>query len=199
MKKAPVDLMIQQWMLERPDLDASSLGVLARISRLARVAEEDAQRVLGGHHLSDSEFQLLAAIRTSPAPPSPRMLLDQLMVTSGGLTNQIDRLERAGLVARVANPEDRRGVLLELTSEGRTVVDRVTTEYLANQNAILDEALDAEQRELLASLLRKLLASLSARSEVEKAPADLSDLFDIEDASQDTLAARATSARASRP
>lgn len=197
MKKAPVDLMIEQWMLERPDLDASSLGVLARISRLARVAEEDAQQVLGGHHLSDAEFQLLAAIRTSPGRPSPRTLLDQLMVTSGGLTNQIDRLERAGLVARVANPEDRRGVLLELTSAGRTVVDRVTTEYLANQNAILDEALNAEERVLLASLLRKLLASLSARSGGEPGPTDLGSLFDVEDADQGALQGGAAPASAS--
>lgn len=164
MKKAPVDLMIEQWTQERPDLDSSSLGVLARISRLARVAEDNARRILNKHDLSDAEFHLLAAIRTSPSPPSPRNLLDQLMVTSGGLTNRIDRLERAGLVERAANPEDRRGVLLQLSARGREVVDRVTTEYLANQNSVLDAALDSREREQLATLLRKLLASLSAAS-----------------------------------
>ena len=169
MKKAPVDLMIEQWTLLRPDLDSSSLGVLARISRLARVAEDNARQVLDRHDLSDAEFHLLAAIRTSPSAPSPRNLLDQLMVTSGGLTNRIDRLERAGLVERAANPEDRRGVLLKLSAHGREVVDRVTTEYLANQNAVLDEALDHEERERLASLLRKLLASLSAASHASEA------------------------------
>lgn len=162
MKKAPVDLMIEQWTQERPDLDSSSLGVLARISRLARVAEDNARRILSRHALSDAEFHLLAAIRTSPAPPSPRNLLDQLMVTSGGLTNRIDRLEQAGLVERAANPEDRRGVLLRLSDRGRELVDLVTTEYLANQNAILDGALGLDEREQLAVLLRKLLATLAA-------------------------------------
>lgn len=167
MKKAPVDLMIEQWAERRPDLDSSSLGVLARISRLAHVAEDNAEQVLRRHQLRDAEFQLLAAIRTSPEPPSPRDLLDMLMVTSGGLTNRIDRLEGAGLVERVANPQDRRGVLLRLTRKGLKLVDRVTTEYLAHQNAVLDEALDAEERALLASLLRKLLASLSEPGESE--------------------------------
>jgi DNA-binding MarR family transcriptional regulator len=162
MKTAPVDLMIEQWTQQRPDLDSSSLGVLARIARLARLAEENAAQVLGSYSLSEAEFQLLAAVRTSPEPLSPRDLLEPLMVTSGGLTNRIDRLERAGLVERLANPQDRRGVHLKLTHRGLEIVDRVTTEYLANQNAILDDALEANEREILARLLQCLLASLTA-------------------------------------
>ena len=161
-KKGPVDLMIEQWARERPDLDSSSLEVLQRINRLARVAEERADRVLSAFGLSDVEFHLLAAIRTSPGgQPSPRDLLGPLMVTSGGLTGRIDRLEKAMLVERVANPSDRRGVLLQLSRKGREVVDRVTAEYLANQNTILSEALEQEERETLARLLRRLLASMS--------------------------------------
>ena len=161
MKKGAVDLMIEQWTRERPDLDSSSLGVLARVSRLARVAEENANKVLNQFGLSDVEFHLLAAIRTTPDyRPSPRDLLGPLMVSSAGLTNRIDRLEKAGLVERLANPNDRRGVLLQLTERGREVVDRVTTDYLANQNRILDEALDEGEREALSQLLRKLLRSL---------------------------------------
>ena len=153
--------MIEQWTQRHPDLDSSSLGVLARISRLAHVADENAARILKVFNLTDAEFQLLAAIRTSPFTPSPRDLLDQLMVTSGGLTNRIDRLERAGFVERLANPQDRRGILLSLTDRGRALVDRVTSKYLANQHTILDQALDAKERKLLASLLRRLLESLS--------------------------------------
>jgi DNA-binding MarR family transcriptional regulator len=161
MKTGPVDVMIDQWANERPDLDSSSLGVLARISRLARVAEENADKVLNRFDLSGVEFHLLAAIRTAPDHrPSPRDLLGPLMVSSGGLTNRIDRLEKANLVERIANPEDRRGVLLQLTEKGRGVVDKVTTEYLANQNQVLDDALAEGERETLSRLLRKLLASM---------------------------------------
>lgn len=166
MKKGPVDLMIEQWAKERPELDSSSLGVLARVSRLARIAEENADEVLDQFGLSDSEFHLLAAIRTAAVyPPSPRDLLKALMVSSPGLTNRIDRLEKAGLVERLANPHDRRGVLLRLTGKGLEVVDRVTTKYLANQNQILDEALAEGERETLSLLLRKLLGSLSDTQE----------------------------------
>jgi len=173
MKKGPVDLMIEQWAKERPELDSSSLGVLARISRLARIAEENADTVLTAFGLSDSEFHLLAAIRTAPDyPPSPRDLLEALMVSSPGLTNRIDRLEKAGLVERLANPQDRRGVLLQLTGKGLEVVDRVTTKYLANQNQILDEALAEGERETLSLLLRKLLGSLADTQEQSRpAPA----------------------------
>ena len=162
MKRGAIDLMMEHWSRERPDLDVSSLAVLARVSRLSRVAEENAAALLGGFGLSEAEFLLLAAIRTAPEQhPSPRELLDSLMVTSSGLTNRIDRLERAGLVERTAHPTDRRGIRIELTEQGRELVDRVTTAYLENQNQVLDEALRPEERESLAGLLRKLLVSLS--------------------------------------
>ena len=157
-----IDLMMLHWGRERPDLDASSLGVLGRISRLARAAEENAAALLRHFELSEVEFLLLAAIRTAPDQhPAPRDLLDSLMVTSGGLTNRIDRLEAAGLIERAANPEDRRGIRLQLTDAGRQLVDQVTTAYVENQNKVLNAALREDERETLARLLRKLLASLS--------------------------------------
>ncbi len=162
MKKGAIDLMMEHWSRERPDLDVSSLAVLARVSRLSRVAEENAEAVLSRFGLSEVEFLLLAAVRTSPDQhPSPRELLDSLMVTSSGLTNRIDRLERAGLVERTAHPTDRRGIRIELTQRGRELVDRVTTAYVDNQNQVLDEALRPEERQALAGLLRKLLTSLA--------------------------------------
>lgn len=174
MKKAAVDLMIEHWSRERPDLDVSSLAVLARISRLARVAEENAEAQLSEFGLSEVEFLLLAAVRTTPEQhPSPRDLLDSLMVTSSGLTNRIDRLERQGLVRRASHPSDRRGIRIELTDDGQKIVDRVTTAYVENQNRVLDGALLPEERETLARLLRKLLASLTgneAPDEDERPP-----------------------------
>ena len=157
-----IELMMKHWARERPDLDASSLGVLGRVSRLARAAEENAATLLGQFELSEVEFLLLAAIRTAPDQhPAPRDLLDSLMVTSGGLTNRIDRLEAAGLIERIANPEDRRGIRLQLTDAGRRLVDQVTTAYVENQNKVLDAALREDERDILARLLRKLLASPS--------------------------------------
>lgn len=162
MKRAAVAVMIEHWTRERPDLDVSSLAVLARISRLARVAAQNAEAVLSQFGLSEVEFLLLAAIRMAPDQhPSPRDLLDSLMVTSGGLTNRLDRLENAGLIERAAHPTDRRGIRIELTAEGRDLVDRVTTAYVENQNHVLDGALRPEERESLARLLRKLLDSLT--------------------------------------
>lgn len=167
-----IDMMMERWASQRPDLDVSSLAVLARVSRLAHVAEENAEAVLSRFGLSEVEFLLLAAIRTSPEQhPSPRDLLDSLMVTSSGLTNRIDRLEAAGLVGRAAHPTDRRGVRIELTDEGRKLVDQVTTAYLENQNQVLDDALQPDERESLARLLRKLLASLTGDDAVGAEPA----------------------------
>ena len=169
-----IDMMMERWASQRPDLDVSSLAVLARVSRLAHVAEENAEALLSRFGLSEVEFLLLAAIRTSPEQhPSPRDLLDSLMVTSSGLTNRVDRLEAAGLVERAAHPTDRRGVRIELTDAGRKLVDEVTTAYLENQNQVLDDALAPDERKSLAHLLRKLLASLSGDDAVaaEAAPA----------------------------
>ncbi len=180
MERGPVDVMIERWERERPDLDASSLGIIARVTRLARAIDEDAAAALQEFSLSDVEFQLLAAIRTAPdCRAAPRTLLQPLMVTSGGLTNRIDRLEAAGWIVRAPNPDDRRGVFLELTDSGRDLVDRVTSAYLRNQAEMLREALTDRERATLAPLLHKLLDSLSARNtrrqpliRAPRAPAD---------------------------
>ena len=89
------------------------------------------------------------------------------MVTSSGLTNRIDRLEGTGLVHRAANPTDRRGIRIELTDQGREVVDRVTAAYVEHQNQVLDAALQPDEREALARLLRKLLNSLTSDEGIE--------------------------------
>jgi DNA-binding MarR family transcriptional regulator len=173
MSKGTIDLMIERWERERPELDSSSLGVLARIARLARMVETDAEKVLMEFGLSEVEFQLLAEIRTAGSPDhcvSPRDLLSPLMVSSGGLTNRLDRMERAGFVERLANPSDRRGILVQLTPKGLDLVDKVTTAYLANQNEVLDRGLTHDERELLAELLRKLVSSMTEQEQFSSRP-----------------------------
>jgi len=162
-ESGPVEAMLEQWTRERPDLDPSSLGLVARVARLARTIEENAKTVLDRFGLSESDFQLLAALRRAGPDyqQSPRELLEPLMVSSGGLTTWIDRLEQAGLVQRQPNPEDRRGILVQLSDKGRALADEVLTAYLANQQAVLDTALSREEQTTLSNLLRRLLTAVS--------------------------------------
>lgn len=104
---------------------------------------------------------MLATLRRSGAPYrlSPGALLRSMMVTSGTMTNRIDRLEEKGLVRRVPDPEDRRGILVELTEQGRELVDIVLISHVANEERIL-KALSKEEQQTLATLLSKLLSSL---------------------------------------
>ena len=152
-----VDALVEAWHRERPDLDVAPLEVLSRVSRLARhldlARREDVElprlEVVGGERL--------AALRREGAPYtlSPGRLLQVTLVTSGTMTNRIDRLEATGLVARVPDPNDGRGVQVVLTDDGRTRVDDALTDLLAHEREILS-ALAPTDRGRLAELLRRL-------------------------------------------
>ena len=155
-----VDSILEQWARERPDLDVSPMAVMIRLLRVARHLERALQAAYATFDLNSGEFDVLAALRLEgPAHHlSPTDLFRSLMLSSGAMTNRIDRLERAGLVVRRLDPEDRRGVLVAITPEGRKVVDAAITTYVANQRRLLT-ALGQAERERLADLLRKLLLS----------------------------------------
>lgn len=158
MERDHVDLFIEQWGRERPDLDVSALGIVSRVVMLEKRFEQSADQVLARFGLSLWQFDVLAALRRSGAPfkLSPTRLMGLVTLTSGAMTNRIDRLEKLGLVARESDPDDRRGVLITLTREGRTLVDEAVA-------ARVDEArrsiasLSSDDAQTLASLLRKLL------------------------------------------
>ncbi len=116
-----------------------------------------------GHQLEAWEFDVLAALRRAGAPYelSPGVLLTRTLVTSGTMTNRIDRLESRGLVARRAAPSDRRGVLVRLTDAGRAAVDDALAELLEHERAILTD-LKPEEGEQLADLLRILVSPFDA-------------------------------------
>ena len=152
-----VDVLVDAWRRERPDLDVAPLEVLSRVSRLARHLDLARREAFAAHDLEPWEFDVLAALRREGAPYtlSPGRLLQVTLVTSGTMTNRIDRLEAKGLVARVPDPNDGRGVQVVLTEAGRTRVDDALTDLLAHEREILS-ALPAHDRDELADLLRRL-------------------------------------------
>jgi DNA-binding MarR family transcriptional regulator len=159
-----VDLILEQWQRERPDLDASPIGVIGRISRLARELEQRLEPVYAEQGLEPGWYDVLATLRRYGPPYRlrPTEFSSALMLTSSGTTKRLDRLERAGLIARTPDPDDRRGTLITLTAAGRELVDAASEAHLANEHRLL-ESLSEGERERLAALLRKLLAGLPPR------------------------------------
>jgi DNA-binding MarR family transcriptional regulator len=160
-----VDWAIDRWAAERPDLNTSSIAVIARLVRLTTLLERRLEDVCRGFGVSLGEFSVLTALRRAGAPNrlTPGRLMQVLMVSSGGVTKRIDALERRGLVARRAHPADGRVVLVCLTPRGRRLVDGTAAHYLAAERALLTP-LDDAQRGQLADLLRPLLISLDSAS-----------------------------------
>lgn len=150
-----VDRIVAAWHRERPDLDVTPLTVLSRVTRLARHLDLARRGAFARSGLEAWEFDVLAALRRAGAPYrlSPGALLTQTLVTSGTMTNRIDRLVAHGLVRREPSPEDRRGVLVRLTEEGLARVDAAMTDFLAVEASLL-RGLTPEQRDELAALLR---------------------------------------------
>ena len=155
-----VDRIALAWQHERPDLDVAPLLVLSRVSRLARHLDLARRQAFALHGLDTWEFDVLAALRRAGAPYSlsPGQLGAETLVTSGTMTNRIDRLETRGLVRRAPDPNDRRGVRVVLTESGRTVVDSAMGDLLAREHDVLG-ILDADDRAELADLLRVLVRS----------------------------------------
>jgi DNA-binding MarR family transcriptional regulator len=154
-----VDDLVAAWRAQRPDLDVEPMQVLSRISRLARHLDIARRGAFAEHELESWEFDVLSALRRQ-GPPfqlTPGALLRATLVTSGTMTNRIDRLERKGLVRREPDPRDKRGVLVTLTDQGQQRVDAALAGLLRRERALL-AGLDAGERRQLADLMRILLA-----------------------------------------
>src|SRR5246127_4702304 len=153
-----VDDLVAAWRAQRPDLDVEPMQVLSRISRLARHLDIARRGAFAEHELESWEFDVLSALRRQ-GPPfqlTPGALLRATLVTSGTMTNRIDRLAAAGHVFREPDPSDRRGVLVTLSEGGKTAVDAAFADLLGREHALLSR-LGPQQRLLLADLLRTLL------------------------------------------
>jgi DNA-binding MarR family transcriptional regulator len=153
-----VDSLVTAWQRERPDLDVTPMQVLSRVSRLARHLDRQRSLAFAAYDLETWEFDVLAALRRAGPPYqlSPGQLLRETMVTSGTMTNRVDRLTARGLVARENHPEDRRGVLVTLTRAGKDTVDAAFADLLRAEREILGR-LTALDRDHLAGSLRSLL------------------------------------------
>jgi DNA-binding MarR family transcriptional regulator len=161
MAQDTVDLMLDQWRRERPDLDVAATGILGRIWRLAVLVEKEMDKVFKPHGLTSADFIVLAALRRSGTPYqlAPKALSRAMMVTSGGTTKRLDRLESRGLIRRDPDPTDRRGTLVTLTDQGLATIDTIESEHVANEQQLV-AALSPRQRDTLASLLRDLALTL---------------------------------------
>jgi DNA-binding MarR family transcriptional regulator len=158
-----VDDLVAAWRAQRPDLDVEPMQVLSRISRLARHLDIARRGAFADHGLESWEFDVLSALRRQ-GPPfqlTPGALLRATLVTSGTMTNRIDRLAAAGLVRREPDPTDRRGVLVILAKPGLARVDAALADLLARERALL-AGLDTSERRRLADLMRILLAPFDA-------------------------------------
>lgn len=156
-----VDLIIEQWRRERPELDPSPIGVIGRISRLARELEQRLELVYRERGLEPGWYDVLATLRRAGPPYRlrPTEFTSALMLTSSGTTKRLDRLEQAGLIERAPDPQDRRGTLITLTTAGRELVDGTTEAHLENERRLLGALSEADRRRL-ADLLRKLRLGL---------------------------------------
>jgi DNA-binding MarR family transcriptional regulator len=154
-----VDELVEAWARERSDLDLRPVAVFSRISRLARHLDLARREAFSAHGIESWEFDVLAALRRAGEPYelSPGRLLRETLVTSGTMTNRIDRLAARGFVERYPDPDDRRGVIVRLTLAGKEAVDAAFDALLAAEGGLLADLPPGQQRDL-ANLLRRLLA-----------------------------------------
>ncbi|MDO5049567.1 MAG: MarR family transcriptional regulator [Actinomycetaceae bacterium] len=153
-----VDRIVDAWHEQRPDLDATPMLVFSRITRLARHLDLARRNAFLSHGLEPWEFDVLSALRRagSPYALTPGVLMGELLVSSGTMTNRIDRLESKGLVERSPSPSDRRAVLVTLTSEGCNKVDSALVSLLEDEQKALEGLTENEQKQL-GLLLKPLL------------------------------------------
>lgn len=163
MTKDAVDTILEQWQRERPDLDTSPMGVIGRLSRVSQHLDNAIRAALAELGISPGEFDVLATLRRTGAPYqlNPSALYQAAMLSSGAMTNRLDRLEQAGYVQRLPDPGDRRGRLVKLTEKGRQLVDQALEVHVSNEQRLIS-ALSADECDQLRSLLSRWLHSFEA-------------------------------------
>lgn len=161
MKQDAVDGIVGQWTRQRPDLDVSAMMVIGRLSRIARLLDQRLAQNFARYQLQPWEFDVLATLRRSGEPYrlTAGELVSAMMVTSGAITNRIDRLVSRGLVHRETDPDNRRSVLISLSSSGLGLVDEVVEAHVKFEDSLL-EGLGGKQKTQLIELLRALLLTL---------------------------------------
>ena len=163
MEPDEVDELVEAWQRERSDLDLGPVEVFSRVTRLARLLDGVRREAFRSHAIEPWEFDVLAALRRAGRPYqlTPGSLVRQTMVTSGTMTNRVDRLADRGLVERSPDPADRRGVLVRLTPTGRRAVDAAFESLVSEERALLAD-LPETDRARLADLLKRLMGPLTS-------------------------------------
>ncbi|MBP2471326.1 DNA-binding MarR family transcriptional regulator [Crossiella equi] len=156
-----VDRVLAQWARERPDLDVSPMGIMGRLSRAHRAISTELGRTFARHDLDHASFDVLATLRRSGPPHqlTPAELMRSAMVTSGAITQRLDRLQSRGLVTRTPSLTDGRVVHVRLTEAGRDLIDTALPDHVATEDRLL-AGLSTEDRAELAAILRRLMLSL---------------------------------------
>lgn len=159
------DHAVAQWSRERPELDFAAMAPLARFARLGLIGGRLVDATFARHGLDRGEFDVLASLRRNGAPfeMTPSRLAAVLLVSRGGMTKRIDRLEARGLVRRVGRPEDRRSLHISLTEQGIRLIDALVAEHVANESRLL-AVLEPAELEHFDAVLRKLLAVAERRA-----------------------------------
>lgn len=166
-----VDRVAAQWTRERPDLELLPMEVIGRLNGAALIIGRDRLAPLfADYGLQRGEFDVIATLRRAGKPYrlTPTALYESLMMSSGGMTARLDRLEKSGLIERRPNPDDRRGTLVCLTRKGLALVDKLVSLHVDNERQVLACLTQGEQRELN-RLLAKLLAGLGAAEDEDEA------------------------------
>ncbi len=162
MSEDVINRIVAEWKTVRPDLQTTTMETVGRILRINLHICASIEKVIMGFGLNMGEFDTLATLRRSGAPYclSPTQLYTELLLSSGSMTNRLNRLESRGLVARVADPADRRGLLVELTAEGAKLIDAAMDAHLLNEASILSP-FSADEQQALANSLSRWLVFLS--------------------------------------
>jgi DNA-binding MarR family transcriptional regulator len=171
MQQDSIDRIFDEWCRELPTLDASPVTVIGRVTRLAGIVRRQVDEVLKPYGIGWDLLDVLGALRRAGPPfrRTPTALYRACMLSSGAMTNRLDRLERAGLITRMPDPQDRRGILVGLTEQGRDVVEQAIAAGWATQHRLIMVLTPAERKKI-GALLRKVLLALENPTLAEDSP-----------------------------
>jgi len=158
-----VDRLRRQWAKELPDLDTEPMAILGRALRLTNMVRPSIEATFAGFGLDRGEFDVIATLRRSGPPYrlTPTEMYTLLMISSGGLTHRLDRLEKAGLIRREKSPNDGRSMLVALTDAGKALAEKAFRTDMESEIRFL-APLSRAERGMLAGLLRKLITGIES-------------------------------------
>ncbi|MER2496106.1 MarR family transcriptional regulator [Vibrio neptunius] len=150
-----IDRVVEQWAKEKPELDTEPMAIMGRLLRIAKHMETEVTQLHKRYDLKLGEFDVLATLRRSGSPfrLTPSELIDSMMLTSGAMTNRLDKLESKRLIAREHSKQDRRSVTVQLTDEGFTLIDKIIEEHAQVQQKLV-KGMNSNQKRQINQILK---------------------------------------------